>query len=102
MNIDTINYNGRSFEDSFFHINKQFMYDNLTKFSIGIKNPRYIDTSHDDYEDNPYLWAKKCINKKPSFAMEILRNSKEENGKSFINWNIPSYIKEGLIWLRDN
>ena len=34
--------------------------------------------------------------------MEILRNSKEENGKSFVNWDIPSYIKEGLIWLRDN
>lgn len=61
---------------AFFHINKQFMYDNLTKFSIGIKNPRYIDTSHDAYKDDPYLWANECINKKPSFAMEILRNSK--------------------------
>ena len=95
-------YHARSFEDSFFHINKQFMYDNLTKFSIGIKNPRYIDTSHDAYKDDPYLWANECINKKPSFAMEILRNSKGENNKSFINWNIPSYIKDGLIWLRDN
>lgn len=101
-NTNAIEYNGRSFEDSFFHINKQFMYDNLNKFSIGIKNPRYINTSHNDYEDNPYLWANQCINKKPSFAMEILRNSKEENGKSFANWNIPFYIKEGLIWLRDN
>ncbi|MCT7587750.1 ATP-dependent nuclease [Aliarcobacter butzleri] len=102
INADAINYNGRSFEDSFFHINKQFMYENLTKFSIGIKNPRYINSIHKDYQDSPYLWADECINKKPSFAMEILRNSKEENGKSFVNWNIPSYIKEGLIWLRDN
>lgn len=101
-NSDGIEYNGRSFEDSFFHVNKQFMYDNLENFTIGIKNPRYINSSHNDYEDNPYLWAEKCINKKPSFAMEILRNSKEENNKSFTNWNIPSYIKEGLIWLRDN
>lgn len=101
-NSDGIAYNGRSFEDSFFHINKQFMYDNLSEFSIGIKNPRYINTTHNDYEDNPYLWADKCINKKPSFAMEILRNSEENDVNSFINWNIPQYIKEGLIWLRDN
>lgn len=101
-NSDNIFYNGRSFEDSFFHINKQFMYDNLTEFSIGIKNPRYINTTHNDYQDNPYLWADECINKKPSFAMEILRNSEENDENSFINWNIPLYIKEGLIWLRDN
>lgn len=101
-NSDSVEYNGRSFEDSFFHINKQFMYDNLEKFTIGIKNPRYIKTTHRDYVDNPYMWAEKCINKKPSFAMEILMNSEEEDEKSFTNWDIPSYIKEGLIWLRDN
>lgn len=102
INPDDVEYTGRSFEDSFFHINKQFLYDNLTQFNIGIKNPRYINAEHTDYIDNPYLWAEKCINKKPSFAMEILMNSQKDEERSFINWKIPSYIKEGLIWLRDN
>jgi len=101
-NSDSIEYNGRSFEDSFFHVNKQFMYDNLSQFTIGVKNPRFINKTHKEYVDNPYKWAEECINKKPSFAMEILRSSESDDEKSFVNWNIPSYIKEGLIWLKDN
>ncbi len=96
-------YGARSFEDSFFHVNKQFMKDNLGKFPFGLKNYRYINEAHDKYIDDVYIWAEECVAKKPSLAMEILINSEDDaDGKEFTNWNIPSYIKEGLVWLRDN
>lgn len=102
-NSDNEEYGARSFEDSFFHVNKQFMKDNLEKFSFGLKNPRYMNEEHAEYTDDMYVWAERCVAKKPSLAMEILMNSEDdEDGNEFTNWNIPSYIKEGLVWLRDN
>lgn len=102
LNSETHEYGARSFEDAFFHINKQFIKDNLNKFLFGLKNPRYMNVDHPKFTDDVFVWAEECVDKKPSLAMEILMNSKNENGKSFTNWEIPSYIKEGLIWLRDN
>lgn len=101
-NSDGVEYNARSFEDSFFHINKQFMVDNLDNFSFGIKNPRFMSPTHRSYIDDPYHWAEHCVDKKPSLAMEILMSSQDNDENQFTNWNTPSYIKEGLIWLRDN
>ncbi len=50
-----------------------------------------------------YDLSEECIDKKPSFAMEILLNSKIDNdGNEYSNWEIPNYIKEGLIWLKFN
>lgn len=97
-------YHARSFEDAFFHINKQFMQENLTQFREGLKNSRFIDPAHNNYIDDPYVWGEKCVNKKPALAMEILLNSKTntENGNQFSNWKIPAYIKEGLLWLKEN
>ncbi len=101
--IEDDSYHARSFEDAFFHINKQFMQDNLENFKEGIKNSRYINPSHNEFTDDPYLWAEKCVNKKPALAMEILLNSiTDENGNQFSNWKIPAYIKEGLEWLKEN
>lgn len=102
--IEENGYHARSFEDAFFHINKQFLQENLTNFHLGIKNPRFINSEHADYTDNVYEWAEKCVNKKPALAMEILLNSKidEESGDQFSNWHIPAYIKEGLLWLKEN
>jgi len=102
-NSNGIEHHARSFEDAFFHINKQFFYDNLQEFPVGIKNLRYMSKEHNDYTDNVSEWAEKCVNKKPALAMEILLNSKtDESNKQFSNWNIPLYIKEGLIWLKQN
>jgi hypothetical protein len=96
-------YGARSFEDSFFHMNKQFMKDNLEKFPFGLKNSRFMNSTHEEYIDDMYKWAEKCVDKKPSLAMEILINSEDDaDGKEFANWSTPSYIKEGLVWLRDN
>lgn len=89
-------YCGRSFEDSFFHINRQFIIDNKDSFR-SLKNIKYFEEGKD-----PYFLAENCVEKKPNFAMEILLNSKEENALEFSNWEIPLYIKEGLLWLKNS
>ena len=92
------NITARSFEDSFFHLNRKFITDNKEKFK-SLKNIKYFD----DNDIDVYELAEKCIDKKPAFAIEILLNSKkdESTGFEFSNWEIPSYIKEGLLWLKD-
>ncbi|MGY5344742.1 ATP-dependent nuclease [Paenibacillus glucanolyticus] len=90
-------YHARSFEDSFFHLNRQFIQDNKDDFR-SLKNIHYFDDDNNDC----YFLAEECVSKKPSFAMEILLNSLEEGNKKYCNWEIPGYIKEGLIWLKNN
>lgn len=54
-------------------------------------------------EIDTYEFVTKAINSKPSLAMEILLNSKTDNdGNHFSNWEIPEYIKQGLLWLKNN
>lgn len=86
---DSVNYYPRSFEDAFICINTDFIKDN--EFSA-LKNKEIIEEEPNDY----YKIADECVDSKPSFAIEILLNSKED----FSNWNIPKYIKEGLEWLK--
>ena len=84
-----VNYYPRSFEDAFMCINQEFMKQN--KFGA-LKKLDFIETNPNDF----YGIAQNCIDSKPSFAIEILLNSNE----NYSNWNIPSYIKEGLEWLK--
>lgn len=55
-----------------------------------------------DYFDNPnknaYILAQECIKKKTHFALDILYHSDE----MLSNWQIPAYIKEGLLWLKQD
>lgn len=106
VNSEGVGYNGRSFEDAFFHINRKLFTDfdgdtekKIEKCTIsfqGLKNVGYFfDNSKDSYD-----LAKDCVSKKPSLAMDILLNSKSEGEKDFVNWQIPAYIKEGLEWLQ--
>jgi len=92
-------YNARSFEDAFFHINKEFFLNNINNFPMGLKNKK-------DFSDDTksvYNLAENCVKKKPALAMEILLNSEtDEDENQFSNWKIPQYIKEGLEWLRDS
>ncbi|MEK4743577.1 ATP-dependent endonuclease [Bacillus sp. FSL R9-9481] len=91
-------YHARSFEDAFFHLNRQFVIENKENFG-SLKNiKRFEDEKKDVYD-----LSEECIDKKPSFAMEILLNSKIDiDGNEYSNWEIPNYIKEGLIWLKCN
>ncbi len=93
-------YQPRSFEDDFIALNKDFVLGN--SFS-----ERVVKTSFKDgYNsvDDAYKAAEK-VESKAAFAFEILLNSKDEtldngNKDPFGGWSIPSYIKEGLVWLR--
>lgn len=119
-NQDGLNYHARSFEDSFFHCNHNFMkvhtFDNDGKFIGANKFPsltqKYMKEFANEKLDS-YDFADSAIGSKPSFAMEILLNSKNESllvtdpqGNEinieieFANWNTPAYIKEALQWLK--
>jgi len=86
-------YHARSFEDSFFHLNRQFIIDSKANF-ISLKNKNDFD----DKAKGPYDLAKNCVGKKPPFAIEILLNSDE----TFSDWQTPDYIKQGLLWLKED
>jgi len=83
-------YHARSFEDSFIHINRQFLKDNKEEFN-SLKRDEDID---DDTMD-AYDIADNCIKKKTLFATDVLYFS----GDDLENWKTPNYIKNGLLWL---
>jgi len=86
-------YHARSFEDAFIHLNREFVKESKATFQ-GLKNISHFD----DDAKSPYDLAASCIKKKTHFALDILFHSKED----FSNWNIPAYIKNGLLWLKQD
>ena len=95
--IEDDGYHGRSFEDAFFSLNKELLINNAKEF------PSLTDKWLNKYvEDdiNALEFAEKAVGSKPSLAIEILLNSTLEDDKEYSNWLVPSYIKEGLEWLR--
>lgn len=89
--VEESGYCGRSFEDAFININREFVRSNSASFRA-LKNRQLFE----DANITPYELAKKCINKKTHFALDILYLSDE----TLSNWTIPLYIKEGLLWLK--
>ncbi len=85
-------YVARSFEDAFISLNRAFIDSKKDSFR-GLKNRSHFS----DPSKDPYFLAEKCIKKKTHFALDILFHSDE----NLSNWKIPSYIKEGLLWLKD-
>jgi len=88
--IEESGYHARSFEDAFIHLNKDFVNDNKAGFR-GLKNKHHFENGHGAYQ-----LAAECIKKKTHFALDILYHSNAD----FSNWEIPAYIKEGLLWLK--
>lgn len=86
-------YNARSFEDAFIHINRDFILTHKDSFK-GLKNKNHFA----DTTKNAYNLASECIKKKTHFALDIVYHSDED----FNNWQIPTYIKEGLLWLKQD
>jgi predicted ATP-dependent endonuclease of OLD family len=86
-------YHARSFEDAFIHLNREFVKISKGTFQ-GLKNVSYFD----DDTKSPYELAGACIKKKTHFALDILYHS----DMNFSNWNIPAYIKNGLLWLKED
>ena len=86
-------FNARSFEDAFIHLNRNFITTIKEDFK-GLQNR----SDFDDTTINAYALAENCIKKKTHFALDILYHSNQD----FSNWEIPSYIKEGLSWLKQD
>lgn len=91
--IEETNYNARSFEDAFIHVNRGFINENKENFK-GLKNRNQFD----DAANNAYTLASECIKKKTHFALDILYHSNND----LSNWQTPAYIKEGLLWLKQD
>lgn len=87
-------YQPLSFEDAFFSENKEF----ITSNTFSSLDPECVEKFQED--NNPYELAQKGVNGKSSLAIEILLNGNTETNPNFGHWNIPTYIKEGLLWLR--
>lgn len=93
-------YHARSFEDAFAHMNKAFLKDVDNTFDS--LTEKHLKKFRDE-ETDVYTFSNDAIGSKPSFAIEILLNSNEdEEGNQFSNWDIPAYIKDGLTWLKEN
>lgn len=78
-------YPGRSFEEAFININFNFIEEKKTEF-LSLKNRKKFTS-----DSTPFELAEDCIDKKTTFATDLLYYDK--------GWNVPKYIEEGLIWL---
>lgn len=90
-------YQSRTFEDNFFIINKDFLQENQDRI-WGLKKNKlkaYLNSQISAYD-----LAETGIESKATFAVEIIFNSKKVDDKEFSGWNIPKYIKDGLLWIR--
>lgn len=93
-------YHARSFEDAFVHLNPEFLKEPGNQFES--LTQKYLKEYRNPTQGlSPYDFADKAVNSKPSFAIEVLLNSKTDStGNQFSNWLTPEYIKEGLEWLK--
>lgn len=88
-------YQPRSFEDDFMALNKEFVLKN--DFTEKAIKRSYKDI----FEDvNKAYDVAEMVESKASFAFEILLNSVKDGTEPFSEWEIPTYMKEGLLWLR--
>lgn len=85
-------YEARSYEDAFIHLNRKFIKENLNTFQ-GLKNTDLFS----DNGQSAYDLAEKCIGKKTHFALDVIYSETDSSS----TWAIPTYISEGLRWLRD-
>ena len=96
-------YYPRSFEDAFIQENRSFICNHKNSFE-SLQSVKKFDEKDETgkYVYNAFELADSCIKSKSSFALDILLNSTSNGTSTFSNWEIPAYIKEGLLWLRKN
>lgn len=85
-------YQPASFEDAFISLNRNFIIDNKEGFIEFEALKNFHDFEIDDF----YNFARNKINKKSAFASSILYFDSDDN-----SWEVPEYILEGLLWLKD-
>ncbi len=97
-------YHGRSFEDAFISLNLTFIESKKDEFRSFKKYIKEKDKDKVELGDaiikaketnDYYDLANDYISKKTDFAIDILYCGEEY----FSNLHIPTYIKEGLLWL---
>lgn len=83
----------RTFEDAFFAEGKNmnFVAKKKNEFT-DLKNKDHIKINSTDY----YYAGTNCIGSKPAFALDLLMLDNEDGS----TWEIPRYIKEGMLWLQ--
>lgn len=88
--IEESGYHGRSFEDAFISANFdkiKSQKDNLD----GLKNKNKLNASAPDF----YKLTKEILEEKSDFASSLLWLALSDG----VKWNIPAYIREGLLWM---
>lgn len=87
-------YQASSFEDAFISLNKDFILKNKEGFCKygALKNFEDDYISNGDY----YKFALDKVKKKSAFASSILYF----DGENGLEWKVPYYIEEGLLWIR--
>ena len=93
------NYQARTFEDNFFAINKDLLQNNKETIQ-GLDEGKLKDFLDTAKEFDEYDLAEAGIESKATFAVEIIFNSVKKGDNEFCGWNIPQYIKDGLLWIR--
>lgn len=85
-------YQPASFEDAFISVNKLFIIekkDGLIEYGA-LEN--FDESDVDDF----YKFARDKVKKKTAFASSLLYFEDEKS-----TWEVPKYISEGLLWLRE-
>lgn len=95
--VEENGYHARSFEDGFMTINKEFFMSEDHQFA-GLK-PSYL-SAYREGDIKEFELANDGIKSKANLAIDILYQSKSEDGETYKGWTVPKYIKEGLLWLR--
>jgi len=84
-------YHGRSFEEAFISLNVQNLLDNLNDLN-GLKSCAEKELKNNKDFDDLTL---KILDKKSEFASSLLWIALTKD----VKWNMPVYIKEGLVWI---
>lgn len=88
-------YQASSFEDAFISLNKDFILknkDNLYDYGALKK------FNKNEINKDCYKFSLNKIEKKSAFASGLLYFDEEEND---MEWKVPRYIKEGLLWIQE-
>ena len=98
--VEENDFHARSFEDAFFHLNKGFIIDLANSFPS--LTTKWLE-KYRNSEIGPFDLSEDGVKKKTGLAIEILLNSTTDTANNeFSNWQIPAYIKESLIWLKQD
>lgn len=85
------NYQPRSFEDNFFQLNADFIADsNIDESALDASVLASFKT-----DKNAYKLANDGVKSKAALAISLILAESDNK-----EWKVPTYIKEGLLWVR--